>query len=238
MFYTRSQLRTALRRRIGDTESITWSDSELDDQLNWSAQAVEISLAHNQLIRHSRASEELTPDGTDTLTIVAPDLHSIIDIRGGVDDVGVEIVDEKAFSRHKRKYRLGNTNNKDAYVAAHVFDDAAIGGFSGGFSSGFHCGSGHKLIFPYNQNAGTDGTFTVYYARIIPPIQTGTDYDTRTFERIPFQYQMLISHHAAQQLLSDENSMNTDRALANFGLMLQDSVQDSRTRTTPARTGS
>lgn len=228
-----------LRRYIGDTASISYSDAELDDQLNISAQAVAVSMARNSLTKYTRGTYTLTPDGSDSYDIAVSDFHSLIDVRGGTADRGVEIVDERQFSRHYMKYPVDNVNSKDKYVAALIQDLSAVGGFDGGFTTGFATSSGYKIIFPYNLSVGdSEASFTVYYARTVNPILTGSAYDGQSFTGVPYQYQAAIPRHAAAQLLVDGNGDTAQSAMGILSYTLTDDMLDSKTRATPARTGS
>lgn len=235
--YTRSQLRTFLRRRIADTETVTWSDSELNDQLNISAQAIAVSLARHAIPRYTRGTTTLTPNGTNVYPISVPDFHSLIDVTFGPTGIGAVYADEKEFNRHRANFANSNINEKGQYVYTLVYDSDDVGEFSGEFSGEFFNGNGYSIIFPYTLGeSGDTAVFQVSYARLIPEIPDATSADSQTFTRIPYQHQQLIVQHAAASLLADDASPQFDTAMGKFGLMLQDGVFDSKTRATPAST--
>ncbi len=123
----RGNMRTVLRDRIGDLNSVNWTDPELDQQLNLSAQYVSNKIGRIENTRRNRKTLSISADGTTTEFPLygVDDLSALLWITEEPDSNNYTVyetrwVDEVEIPELKRRYPYGvDDDNRILYTITH-----------------------------------------------------------------------------------------------------------------------
>lgn len=219
MYSTRQEMRAALRFRLFDTAEATFSDVQLNRQLNLSAQFVTIVLAGNSRISHARGEVEITPSPGGSVAINVTDFHSPISLQSTMADVYGKQVDEREFTRavnrQPRDYEFLFCITYDPDTEAYSLKTA--------FGNGFETTG--AVILAYNRRI-----------TILDPTDDGADDDLETYPTIPFCFREWPVAHAAAVLATQAGLSNAQALLGNWNALQDTYMRDARTSITPPTT--
>lgn len=216
MYSTRQAMRDALRFRLFDTSGTTFSDLQLNQQLNLSAQFVTIILAGNSRTAHARGEVELTPSPGEAVHIDVPDFHSPISLQSVNGDVYGRQVDEREFTRTL------NAMPKDGEFKFCITYDPLLERYyvKTAYGTGLeHTGA---VIMTYNRR------ITI----LNPTAPPGTGDDLKTYPTVPFAFREWIVAHAAAVLGTQAGLANAQALLGNWTALQDSYMKDSRTAIT------
>lgn len=104
----RGDMRTLVRERVKDKNTIRWTDAELDLELNLAGQDIASQLAAHATVSHCRKTFDLTTaGGTDPYPITETDFHSVRDMRGGLNHMGGRQIADTEYDKIKQQYPDG-----------------------------------------------------------------------------------------------------------------------------------
>src|SRR5262245_61531480 len=102
---TRAEIRSLVRELVKDINSVEWDDAAMDLRINLDAQAIGRELTESGEIGYGRVRYPITTDGTDTVPILASNIHCITDM----DDAlyGGRCVNRKEFKKTIERWPSG-----------------------------------------------------------------------------------------------------------------------------------
>lgn len=184
----RGDMRTVVRRRVRDGNSVAWTDAQVDDELNRAASEVARQLSRYQLVNFVKASESFTTTGnTQAYELTATDIRRIYIMK-----------------------RTDCTPDQPCRLIQEMeeldIDDNYWGGYWRYFLTRSTTTSKYTINFPHYQIAG-GMTFTVQYLANLTEITTGGANDSSSYAAIPVDYHELIIQQAVVNLLGQESSL-------------------------------
>lgn len=225
MFDTRQEMRNHLRFRLFDTSSTTFTDAQLNTQLNMSAQVITIFLANNSRIRtFARGEVEITPSPGTAVVIDAADFHTPISLQSTNGLWYGSEVDEREFPR-----ALERANKDGEFLFCITYDPTAVDDATP---------RPYFLKTAYADGQGV-GTCTLAYTRRITPLDvsdSGADDDLEMFPTVPYAYREWIVAHAAAMLATQANIGNAQGLLGYWNMLHDTFLKDSRSAVTPSST--
>jgi hypothetical protein len=178
----RSAMRTLLRDRVGDENSIYWTDAKLDAALNQAKDVVCNILAEKSPINFGRVSFAIATNGTTTTFPLTGklDVHKAVELLDGPSSCGGTFVPEQEIDRAKGRFPAGyDENGSWLYYLAYNPANAT---------------SPWSLVF---LAAPPPGAWTFVYNRKCPDIPTGAGAkDVQTLTR-PGGGNIAIAWHGA-----------------------------------------
>ena len=211
---TRGEMRTLVRTRIRDDKSTTWTDVQVDSELNVSAREVARLLSRFQNVNYTYGTESFTTVGNTTAYAL-----SATDIR--------------------RIWRVRRTDSTPDQPAQQIneLDQLDInsnlwGGFWRYYLTRNPTTKAWTINFPHYQVAAGMIFEVIYIARPVE-IATGTVNDGSSYTMIDEDFHDLIVWHCATSLLGQDSSLG-QIAAAKFADLRDQLVRDAEATTSPA----
>lgn len=210
---TRGEMRTIIRRRCKDPNSVAWTDAQVDDELNRAATEVARQLSRYQLVNFINATETFTTTGGDqTYEMTATNVSRIYTI-------------QRTDTTPYQKVRIiSPLDELDT-------DSNWWGGYWRVFLSRSTTTGKYTINFPNSEvNAGM--TFTINYIATLTEIATGSGSDSSSYAAIPTDYHELIVQQAVVNLLGQESSIGQIAAMK-LDELRQEMVKDASVTSNP-----
>lgn len=235
----RGEMRTLLRERLGDEDVISYSNTSLNRQLNYSAQSLAFSLAQHDWSSPTRRTLTLSAadiNETDrTIGLDADDIYDVLDVQGGPYDAGCKFIDEREFKKKLQEVPRATgraTDDGRTYVS---LVQGKLGAFDAAFDAGFDIGYEYALKFLVSPASGEQ--YVVVYAAKLVEIGDGANYDTMAYHQVKSRYHHMLVDHAATALTMQDNGSASPLLLELFRRDEAEMVRDTRNRPEPLRTG-
>lgn len=220
----RGEMRSKLRLLLYDRAGVTWSDAELDTQLDLSAQAVADDLAEHSRIPWLYSEYSFAGSSADITLTAVVDPYRILNLTCDQSQYGTEQVTPRDLSRRQE------SSDKDGrWYFALVNRPTPV--FSPAFSDAFVKGCLHLLF-----KTAPGGTWTLKYCKALDSIPSGETYDQMRWSEIPAAFDEQIPLHAAAQLLGPRMEESSAVISQLYGFSRDKMLDASKSRSGPLRT--
>lgn len=185
---TRGEMRTIVRRRVKDGNSIAWTDAQIDDELNRSAAEVARQASRYQVINYAKGSESFTTTADDQTYVLS-----------GTDIRRIFAMKRTDCSPHQPCALISELDELN-------INSNYWGGYWRYFITRNPSSAAFTVNFPHYQvQAGL--TFTVQYIARMSEIATGGASDTSIYTAVDVDHHELIVQQCCVNLLGQESSM-------------------------------
>ena len=213
---TRQEMRTMMRRRLRDTNSVTWKNADTDDELNLAARRVERKIGRQQKINYDLNTETITTTAdTVAYDLSASDFRRVWKMQR-TDSTPNQACKQMDESNQSDWRQLGVRDRQGQWLFFITRTSTT-----------------YTVNFPQAPPAGL--TFTLTYLTLTSEIATGTAGDANdlsSFSSVIEDYHELIVQDAIVALMDPASSLYTGAAI-HLAKLNQDMLMDVTTMSDP-----